>query len=73
MRDTLIVFNGCIDIIRTNAKFLGSYKMKKCLDTEIIKENTEVEHLSCSVYSILYRNDFIKTKALILAKNVRTS
>ena len=45
--------------------------MKKCLDTEIIKENTEVEHLSCSVYSILYRNDFIKTKALILAKKCK--
>ena len=73
MGDKLIVFNSCIDIIHTNAKFLGSYKMKKCLYTETIKENTEVEHLSCSAYSFLYKNDFIKTKALILAKNLRTS
>ena len=35
----LLVFNSCIDIIRTNAKLLRSYKMKKCLDTEIIKGN----------------------------------
>ena len=73
MGDKLIVFNSYIDIIHTNAKFLGSCKMKKCLDTEIIKENTEVEHLSCSAYSFLYKNDFRKTKALILAKNLRTS